>query len=460
MNTEKQNKSVKKLQPVCPAAASALIWGSGQLWNKEYIKALFFFLLQLSMVCVEICTGNYFEASYRIRENGGFFIKGVWGLITLGTKPRTLTLAGVTEGDHSIILMIRGIIAVLVLAIYIAIYLWNVKDAYNGRAQFNKMGIRRSALDYMKEIWSKCFHYVILLPGIVLLMFLSVMPIIFSALTAFTNYTKSNMPPTKLVSWVGLKNFFNLVNIPVWSETFMGVLGWTVVWAFASTFTCFAAGLFQAVILNNEKIKFRKMWRGIYILPWAIPGMISLLVFRTMFNGQFGPISQLLLDWGITEQRVSWFTDPTRPNLARITLILVNLWMGFPYFMALMTGIMTGIPQELYEAAKLDGASPKDEFRRITLPLVLNAASPLVIMSFAGNFNNFGTIYFLTDGGPTNTHYQFAGSTDILITWIYKLTLNNQLYNMASVFSILIFIVIGSISIWNLRRTKAFKEEF
>ena len=121
MNTEKQKKSVKKMQPVCPAAASALIWGSGQLWNKEYIKALFFFLLQLSMVCIEICTGKYFVGSYSIRENGGFFIKGIWGLITLGTKPRTLTLAGVTEGDHSIILMIRGIIAVLVFLIYIVI---------------------------------------------------------------------------------------------------------------------------------------------------------------------------------------------------------------------------------------------------------------------------------------------------------------------------------------------------
>lgn len=460
MNTEKQQKSVKKLQPACPAVASVIIWGSGQLWNKEYVKAAFFFLIQMSLIGIELITGKYFTGSYAFRENGGFFVKGIWGLITLGTKPRTLTLTGVTEGDHSIILMIRGIIVSLILVIYIAVYLWNIKDAYRSRKLYNETGLRGTAIDYIQEIWSKCFHYVVLLPAILLLMFLSVMPIIFSALTAFTNYTKSNMPPTKLVEWVGLKNFMNLINIPIWSKTFLGVLGWTVIWAFASTLTCFAAGLFQAVILNNEKIKFRRIWRGIYILPWAIPGMISLLVFRTMFNGQFGPISQLLLDLGITTQRISWFTDPTRPNLARITLILVNLWMGFPYFMALMTGIMTGIPQELYEAAKLDGASPKDEFRRITLPLVLNAAAPLIIMSFAGNFNNFGTIYFLTDGGPVNTAYQFAGSTDILITWIYKLTLDNQLYNMASVFSILIFLVIGSISIWNLRRTKAFKDEY
>ena len=178
-----------------------------------------------------------------------------------------------------------------------------------------------------------------------------------------------------------------------------------------------------------------------------------------MFNGQFGPVSQLLVDLGITSTRVSWFTNPNNPNLARVMIIIINLWMGFPYFMALMSGIMSGISTELYEAARIDGATSKDEFRHITLPLVLIQASPLIIMSFAGNFNNFNTIYFLTNGGPDNPSYQFAGSTDILITWIYKLTTNNQLYNMASVMSILIFVVIGAISIWNLKRTKGFKED-
>ena len=449
----------KKVTPLIPGIASAIIWGLGQLFNKQYVKALFFFLLQMVVVIVECLTGNYFVDNFVIRSDGGFFVKGIWGLITLGTQPRKMSLVGVTEGDHSIILMIKGIIVVMVALIFVAIYIWNIRDAYKTCKLYNESNVRLSTKAYIRQLWESMFHYIILLPSGILLMFLSIMPIIFSALTAFTNYTKTNMPPTHLVDWVGLDNFKNLINIPIWTKTFFGVFGWTLIWAVIATVTCFFFGLIQAVILNSKRIKFKKLWRGIYILPWAIPSMVSLLVFRTMFNGQFGPVSQLLLDLGITSERVAWFSDPTNPNLARITLLVINLWLGFPYFMALMTGIMTGISDDLYEAAKIDGATPFDEFKSITLPIVLNAASPLLIMSFASNFNNFNVIYFLTDGGPTNVNYQFAGSTDILITWVYKLTLDNQLYNMASVMSILIFILIGSISLWNLRRTKGFKED-
>lgn len=451
--------SNKKMTPLIPGVASAAIWGLGQIINKQYLKAVFFFAFELLIVLVEIISGNYFTGSFVIRENGGFFVKGIWGLITLGTTPRKMTLVGVTDGDHSIILMVKGIIVVLVTLIFIAIYIWNIRDAYNTCKKYNETGLVQSTKSYIKDLWESTFHYIILLPAIILLMFLAVMPIIFSALTAFTSYTKTNMPPTHLVDWVGLKNFYNLINIPVWSKTFFGIFGWTLVWAVISTFTCFAFGLIQATILNSKRIKFKKLWRGIYILPWAIPGMVSLLVFRTMFNGQFGPVSQFLLDMGITSERISWFSDPSNPNLARITLLVINLWLGFPYFMALMTGVMTGISADLYEAARIDGASPFDEFKKITLPIVLHSAAPLIIMSFASNFNNFNVIYFLTDGGPTNVNYQFAGSTDILITWVYKLTLDNQLYNMASVMSILIFILVGSISIWNLKRTNGFKED-
>ncbi len=458
MNENKKSSVHNHMRPVLPAVASAIVWGAGQLMNKQYIKGIIFFLIQLSIMMTEFTTGN-FGIPFSCRENGGFFVKGIWGIITLGTKPRELTLAGVTEGDHSIILMIRGIIVVLILFILIGIYIFNIRDAYQTRKMYNQTGYMVSTSEYIKKLWSTTFHYIVLLPAIILLIFLSIMPIVFSILTAFSNYSKVNMPPINLVKWVGMTNFANLFRIPVWSKTFFGVLGWTIVWAICSTVTCFFGGLFQAVIVNSRRVRAKRMWRGIYILPWAIPGMISLLVFRTMFNGQFGPVSQFLINMGITNERISWFTDPNNPNLARFMVILINLWMGFPYFMALMTGIMSGISNELYEAAKIDGATSWDELCKITLPLVLNAASPLLIMSFAGNFNNFSTIFFLTDGGPTNASYQFAGSTDILITWIFKLTVNNQLYNMAAVMSILIFIFIGGISIWNLRRTKAFKED-
>jgi arabinogalactan oligomer/maltooligosaccharide transport system permease protein len=147
------------------------------------------------------------------------------------------------------------------------------------------------------------------------------------------------------------------------------------------------------------------------------------------------------------------------PFSTRSALFIVQIWLGFPYWMALMSGVLSNVDRELYEAAEVDGASPFQRFRKITLPLVLYATAPLLIMSFATNFNNFNLIYLFTEGGPVKVDYSFAGSTDILISWIYKLTLNQGQYNMTSTISIILFIVVASFSIWNFRQTKAFKEE-
>ena len=140
---------------------------------------------------------------------------------------------------------------------------------------------------------------------------------------------------------------------------------------------------------------------------------------------------------------------------------MINIWLGFPYFMALMTGVMTAIDKTLYEAADIDGANGWQKIRLITMPLVLYSTAPILIMTFSGNFNNFGVIYFITGGGPNDgkPSLGFAGDTDILISWMYKLTVDYSIYNMASVFSVLIFLFVGSVTAWNLSRTRAFQED-
>ncbi|MCL2601047.1 MAG: sugar ABC transporter permease, partial [Treponema sp.] len=148
----------------------------------------------------------------------------------------------------------------------------------------------------------------------------------------------------------------------------------------------------------------------------------------------------------------------TDPFWARVSLVLVNVWLGFPYFMALISSIMTTIPQEQYEAAQIDGAGAFRQFRSITLPFILTATAPQILMSVTFNFNNFNMIYFLTGGGPANPDLQMAGSTDIVISWIFKLTLDQRMYNYAAALSIFIFIILASVSAWNLLRTRAFKE--
>jgi arabinogalactan oligomer/maltooligosaccharide transport system permease protein len=176
-----------------------------------------------------------------------------------------------------------------------------------------------------------------------------------------------------------------------------------------------------------------------------------------LLNGQFGPVNGLLMQWGIIAQDIPWLSEI---SVARFSCVLVNLWLGFPYFMMLITGVMTSVPADLYEAAQIDGASRRQQFTKITLPLVLYQTIPLFIMSFSYNLNNFGAVYYLTQGGPTDTAttQSGAGGTDILMSWMYKLTYDLRQYNKAAVLAILLFIVVAPFAIYNFSRTRAFKE--
>jgi len=209
-----------------------------------------------------------------------------------------------------------------------------------------------------------------------------------------------------------------------------------------------------ALLIEQKGIKFKGMWRTLFILPYAIPQFISLLIMRNLLNFQFGPINQYLRMMGLGS--VPWLNDPF---WAKVTVILVNMWIGIPVSMILVLGVLTAIPRDLYEAAEVDGATGFQKFRNITMPFVLFQTAPILIMQFAGNINNFNVIFLLTNGLPANGDYAFAGSTDLLVTWLYKLTLENQRYNFASAIGIIIFIIIAAFSLYNYRRSRSFKEE-
>ena len=453
-----------KKNPTLAAALSGLVWGSGQLYNKQILKGIAFLAIQCALIGVEVLTGNYFSGVFEFRE-AGFFVSGIWGMITLGTQASELTWEGLTPGDHSVMLLIQGIIAVLILFVFMMMWVMNIKDAYQTAKAFNETGIVVSSKKWLQDTWEKSFEYIVMIPAGLMLMLFVLMPIIFSMAIAFTNYNSNNMPPANLIEWTGLSNFrflFSLGDIPGgdrWLYTFTRVFAWTVIFATLGTLIPFFFGLFQAVILNNKRVKFKKVWRSILILPWAMPAIISQLNFQQIFNGTFGPLNRFLLDHGIISSPIGWLSDPMNPWLPRMTIIFIQIWLAFPYFMALMSGIMTSISKDVYEAAEIDGANERQQFWKITLPLVLAATAPLLVMSFAHNFNNFGIIYFLTEGGPVNPNFIMAGQTDILISWVFKLTLDEMMYNLASVVSIIIFLIIGTISTWNFMRTKAFKEE-
>jgi arabinogalactan oligomer/maltooligosaccharide transport system permease protein len=438
-----------------PPLCSAVIWGSGQCINKQKLKGLIFFLIQAVFVAIELFTrrGAYDPAIADSQfRNAGYFTRGLWGLFTLGSIPRESSRQPVY--DHSVMLMLGGIIALMALLIFVAFWIWNIIDAYKTR-QGIQAGKHITSMQYVRNLWDSAFEYIAIAPGMLLVIFISIVPIIFAIFVAFTNYNANFIPPVRLIKWNGLNTFLDLFRIPIWGNTFVRIFIWTVIWAFLATFSSYIFGLAQAIILRAKAVKLRPFWRGIFILPWAVPGIVSMMVFRSLFHKE-GAFNQMLLSAGFIQEAIPFLSDPV---WAKVCLVIVNMWLGFPYFMALISGVMTTIPQEMYEAAQIDGANTWQQFKSITLPFVIASTAPQILMSVTFNFNNFNMIYFITNGGPPNPAYQMAGSTDILISWIFKLTLDQRMYNFASALSILIFIIIASVSAWNLLRTRAFKEE-
>lgn len=440
-------------------------------------------------------------------DRAGFFLEGFWGVVTIGTTDSAnyyqVSLLDepihvengiaketmIVRGHLSSYIMIRSLIALLLLCYFLVIMIWNISDAYKTSVEIEKTGIKQKDREYFKKVYEGSFEYIVLLPAIFVITFISIMPIIFSFLVAFTSYS-GQASDVGLFDWVGFKNFANIFSfggdIP-FAETFWSVFVWTVIWAVFSTVTVFFGGFFQALVINSEKVPLKKFWRTILILPWAIPAIITQMVFANIFNenGVINAVLQqigvydVLIEWGwlgqkfseitdpikkmfyLGQDNIQWFTNPYNKWFVRIVLIVVNIWLGFPYYMALMTSTMTGLDKTLYEAAEIDGASKWQQLKHITFPLVMLSTAPLLVMCFSGNFNNFGMIYFVTQGGAHagDIATAYAGDTDILISWIYSLTVNYKNYNMASVFSILIFFIVGSIAAWNYSRTKAFKED-
>ena len=209
-----------------------------------------------------------------------------------------------------------------------------------------------------------------------------------------------------------------------------------------------------AILLNNPHMKESKIYRAVLIVPWAFPSTIAILAWQGLLNEQYGGINNLLHTIGIA-WNVPWLTNPF---WARVGLIIVNVWLGFPYMMNVCLGGLQAISGEYYEAAKMDGASKFQCFKSITLPMVTKLSIPLVISSFAANFNNFGNIYMITQGGPARVDNQFAGYTDILASTTYKMTTWSNRYELSATFSVLIFIIVGTFTLINMRLSGSFKE--
>ena len=265
------------------------------------------------------------------------------------------------------------------------------------------------------------------------------------------NYVLEGSPQEMLTpGWrapVWFENYAKLVTDPQVRTPLIKVFIWTVIFASLTVLSTFAFGLLLALALNR-KMRGRRIYRSILILPYAMPSIMSILIWGGMFDTEFGAINNLL------NTNIAWFSSA---NFARAAVLLVNLWLGFPYFYLICSGSLQAIPSELQEAAAIDGANPRQVFRSITLPLLLQILSPLLIASFAFNFNNFNLIYLLTGGGPRNTlDGEIAGATDILISYTYQIAFGRNVldFGLASAISVLIFFLVASISFYGLKKSK------
>ncbi len=408
---------------------------------KEYLKGALFALVEVVFLVLSPMT-----------------VRKLIQLVTLGSPQPDVP---VKMRDNSIFMLIDGIIVLAIIAVFVALYVISVRSAQKSYADYCRTGRYKSQKASVEEVTGRAFPLAGLAPCVIMLLIFVVVPLVFSICVAFTNYSAPNhIPPNNTVDWVGLQTFKELMGSGSnWSIGFGRIALWTLVWAVLSTVTCYFGGLIVAVQLHTSKIKFAPIFRFIFILPYAVPSVITMLVWKNLLNGTFGTINVTLRAIGLLgpEATIPWLGNAT---LAQIMCIVINLWSGFGYFMMLTMGTMTAIPADLFEAAKIDGATNSQVMRHITLPLVLYQTMPLIIMSFTHNINNFGIIFFLTGGNPTvaDSTTTLAGGTDILVTWIYKITITLLKYNYASVIAVLIFVVLAPFAIFQFRQTKAFKE--
>ena len=407
---------------------SVIVPGLGQLYNRRILKGILLLIISISFL---VTTWNYIDI-------------GIWGLFTLGTIP---------QNHHSIQLLIQGLISLIVLAFGIAIYIYNIIDARKDGEAREQGYPKPSVLGGMANFYDRGFPYFMILPGLLMLLFIVVLPLLFMLSLAFTDYNQYNAPPRNLLSWVGFDNFKALVNVGIWKDTFFSVFTWTIVWTVLATTLQIVLGLFLALLVNDKRIKFKRTIRTVLILPWAVPAFVSILIFSALFNPTFGAINRDILSQ--FEIMIPWLSDPF---WAKTALIMIQTWLGFPFVFALFTGVLQSVPQDMYEAADVDGGTRWQKFRHITLPHLLFATAPLLIMQYAGNFNNFNIIYLFNEGNPA-VRGQNAGGTDILISWVYKLTFETNNYNMAAAITIIMGIIISVFAFFQFRKTAAFKEE-
>ncbi|MBE5771641.1 MAG: sugar ABC transporter permease [Clostridiales bacterium] len=425
---------------------SAIIMGLGNLRRGQIIKGLLMLAFEVGFFLFHIFFGWQYLKDFGTL--GTVSQRRVWD--------EAVQIYRRVPGDNSMLILLFSVLTLATIIPFVLIWAANMKSALKVQKQAEAGVKPNTFIQDLKTLLDERFHITLLTMPMISLAAFTVLPIIFMVLIAFTNFDKTHQPPGSLFTWVGMTNVTDVFwGDALKSRTFFGILGWTLIWAVFATFTNYILGMILAMMINKKGIRLKKMWRTIFVITIAVPQFVSLLLVSKMFTDT-GVVNVLLQQWGLTDGPIPFLTDPT---LARILVIVVNLWVGIPYTMLMTTGILMNIPADLYESASIDGAGPVRQFFSITLPYMLFVTTPQMITTFVGNINNFNVIYLLTTGGPLTLDYYQAGKTDLLVTWLYKLTVNEQNYSLASTIGIFIFLIVSSLSLLVYNLTGSVKKE-
>lgn len=413
-----------------------LLPGLGQLLNKQYIKAALFLLISIFVYLIAIPYALGF---------GNYQGNGIAGLISLAQGGKKI--------DKSLIFLIEGIIAIFLVIIAIILLYVSFRDVH--KVEKNKIkGIRpKNWFETKTSISEEGFPYLASLPALLVTVFIVLVPITTAILLSFTGMDPKHQ--SKFV-WIGIKNY-KLIALGegIAGSAFWLILGWTLIWTLVATSLAILIGFFLAIIVNNDRIKGKVFFRSIYLLPWAVPSFITIMFFSIMFSPN-GALTQMISS--VFGRQIVVKNDP---NLSRITLIMLQAWLGSSYVFLLSTGVLQAIPGDLYEAAIIDGATAWQKLKRITLPIVLFQTAPLLVGQYTFNFNNFSIIYLFNSGGPFNPskYGNLAGTTDLLISYIFKLTTENQYQAIGAAITVFISLGLMLFAFIGFKNSKAFKEE-
>ena len=449
---------------------SHLIFGAGNLYRGQIIKGLIYLLLQAGLIalfvgCPTVTGPNNVQVPLGYKALANLVLKGSKG----GYNPLT---GDIEPASSSQLMLLFGLVTIGLIILYVII--WNSAVNSSVAADVDvKEGRKPSTFKQdLQALIDGRFHVLMISPTLMAAIIFTLLPTIFMICIAFTTYNDLDMSAegTPLFHWSGFQNFASIFTGEGTlgreiNARFFPVLGWTVIWAIFATFTCYFGGIILALLINKKGLKGKKAYRTMFVLTIAIPQFISLLAVRFLLSAE-GPVNSLLKSLGWIDQSISFLGLATSGNnvlLAKVMIILINMWIGVPYTMLMTSGILMNIPSDLYEAARVDGTSKIKMFFKITMPYIFFITTPYLISSFIGNINSFNTIFLLSGGGPTVTdamgNAYRAGETDLLVTWLYKLTIDNGDYNTGAVIGILTFLFTSTITLITYRRSKAYKEE-